>query len=389
MKTTILLFTFILGGFLVYSQDSDTTKIKIGDTKIIIIDKNADLQTQKDKTEQAKKEFEKMLEEKQKAFEEQEKMLEQLEQEFNEQQKNLEKQTEESSRKIEEQKMQELEKKLKETSKKQEELTKEMAALEKGLADLENKVNEDVEDAEDEDWDNDKFDWKWDKDWPKDWDNMSPFGRKKKFRGHWAGFELGLNNYMNPDNQFTLSNDDRGFELNAGGSWMFALNFLEFNIPFGKHAGLVTGVGTSWNNYKFRNNVNVYEDENGQMVALPETVKSYNRNSLHSWNFNFPLILELQVPSGKGSSGVYLGFGVVGTAKVSSWGNIEYILDGVKYEERRKSDFLQNSFRYGLTARLGLKYLRLFANYDLVPLFQKDRGPELYPVSVGVSLISF
>jgi hypothetical protein len=81
--------------------------------------------------------------------------------------------------------------------------------------------------------------------------------------------------------------------------------------------------------------------------------------------------------------------GVYGTATVSSWGTTKYQLDGVKYEERRKSDFQINNLRYGLTARLGLKYLRFFANYDLVSLFQKDRGPELYPVSMGITLISF
>ena len=48
-----------------------------------------------------------------------------------------------------------------------------------------------------------------------------------------------------------------------------------------------------------------------------------------------------------------------------------------------------NTFRYGLTARVGLGFIRFYANYDLVPLFQKDRGPELYPVSVGITILSF
>jgi hypothetical protein len=269
-------------------------------------------------------------------------------------------------------------------------LNEEIAALEKGIEDLDKSTDDEFknDDDNDKDWKDKKFDWDFDKDWHGDWDHLSPFGHKDRFRGHWAGIELGLNNYVNSDNQFTLDKADEGFEIDGGRSWVFAINFLEFNIPFGRYAGITTGLGTSWNNYSFRNNVNFYKNDLGVMVASPDSLKSYDRNSIHTWNFTIPLMLEFQVPS-KNSSGVYLGFGVYGTAKVKSWGTVEYLLDGVKFEEKRKSDFLINNLRYGLTARVGLKYIKLFANYDLVSLFQKDRGPELYPVSIGLMLINF
>ncbi len=394
MKKIVLSIALIFWGLSLFSQESDTTKLKIGDTKIIIIDKNKDYNSQKEKSDQARKEFEELLLEKEKSMKEQEALLEKSKEEFEKQKQLLELQEDELLKQEQEKKLQALENQIEENNKKTEELQKEIDALEKGIENLDFDSDEDFDkeienEDEDSDWDDDKFDWKFDKDWSNDWDNLSPFGHKKKFRGHWAGFELGLNNYMNKDQSFTLDEPDRGFELDAGSSWMFAINFLEFNIPFARSVGLVTGLGTSWNNYHFRDNVNIADDGLGVITAVLEAEKAYTKNTLNSWNFNLPLILEFQVPSRKRSSGVYLGVGVVGTAKLSSWGKLEYKLDGVKYEERRKSDFLQNTFRYGLTARLGLKYFRLFANYDLVPLFQKDRGPELYPVSVGISLLSF
>jgi hypothetical protein len=388
MKKIILSVALLVIFWGLYAQEGDTTKLRIGDTKIIIIDKNKDENSQFEKKEEARQAFEKMLLEKTTEIELEQQNIEKLQQEIENHQNKLNSLTDEALRKKEEHSMQQLEKEMAQSEKKLQEIEKEIAAIEKGLDNLNDAVD-DFEKEDDEEWSKDKFDWQFEKDWPKNWDNMSPFGRKKKFRGHWAGFEVGLNNYVNAEHQFTFGDDLVGFELDGGRSWVFSLNFMELNLPFGRYAGITTGLGTSWNNYAFRNNVNFLKNEAGSMVATNEAVRSYNRNSIHTWNFTIPFILEIQIPSGGKSSGIYMGFGAYGTAKVSSWGNLEYQLDGVKYQERRKSDFLMNNLRYGLTARLGLKYIRLFANYDMVPLFQKDRGPELFPVSIGLMLLSF
>lgn len=387
MKTVILFLALLIGSTGLLAQEKDTTKIKIGDTKIIIIDKNKDPKENEEKIQKAKEEFEKLLAEKEKGVEQTQKEIEELNAQLEKQQKELEMQQDENLKKEKELKIQELNRELTESTKKIEDLGKEIDAIQKGIKDIEDDDFA-ADDENDKDWKDKKFDWDFDEDWHGDWDNMAPFGKKGKFKGHWAGFELGLNSYVGPDRKLTLDSANVGFELDGGRSWVFAINFLEFNLPFGKYAGITTGLGTSWNNYSFRNNVNFYQDTTGVMVATREDIRSYNRNSIHTWNFTVPLIFELQIPS-KNGPGVFLGLGVYGTAKVSSWGTVEYQLDGVKYDENRKSDFLINNLRYGLTARLGLKYLRVFANYDLVPLFQKDRGPELYPVSVGIMLVSF
>jgi len=382
MKKIILSLFVIFWGLNTYAQENDTTKIKLGDTKIIIIekDKNKEFKTKEEKLEKGKEEFEKMQKEKQAQLDEQQKQLDEMKKMLDEQKDEEEKQK--------------LEKELQKNETNVEELAKELEALEKGIEDIERELEGD------NDWDNDddeeskmdrknKYDWDFEDEWPSDWDNLSPFGKDKKFRGHWAGFELGLNNYVNKDFSIALDPADQNFELSDGSSWVFALNFLEFNIPFGQNAGLVTGMGTSWNNYHFRNNVNIYENVDGIMVAEPELQNSYYKNTLNMWSFSMPLILEFQIPVANKKPGVFIGLGVVGSAKVTSSGKIEYTSEGIRYEEKRKSDFLINTFRYGLTARIGFKYLKLFANYDLVPLFEKDRGPELYPVSIGLTLLSF
>jgi len=42
-----------------------------------------------------------------------------------------------------------------------------------------------------------------------------------------------------------------------------------------------------------------------------------------------------------------------------------------------------------LAVRAGYKFIKIYANYGMVPLFTKNGGPELYPFNVGLILFSF
>jgi len=44
------------------------------------------------------------------------------------------------------------------------------------------------------------------------------------------------------------------------------------------------------------------------------------------------------------------------------------------------------SIRYGLTARIGWKWIQVYGYYSLSKLFKKDKGPDMYPISVGLTI---
>ncbi|MCF6242372.1 MAG: hypothetical protein L3J74_13615 [Bacteroidales bacterium] len=370
MKKVFTTFILILFFTISWGQN-DTTIIHFGDKKIIIIEKDKkELNTQKEKLQQGKAEFETMLEELEKQKLQNEKELE-----------RLQKQLEETS---DEEVLKQLEESLKKQEQALENLEKQQKALRKGIEDIENELNNSEDDF-------DKFDWNDDeKEIPEDnhdeWEfnyDFNPFKNTKNFNGHWAGFEIGLNNWVNKDQKFTLD-PYQDFELTPEKSWVFTLNFMEFNIPFGKRNGLVTGMGSTWNLYHFRNNVNITENAEGIIVAEPVTNYELSKNNLNLWYFNVPLLYEFQIPV-KNSSGIHVGFGVVGSLKLSS----KYVQKYNGSKQKDKSDFQIPGFKYGLTFRLGYKYINLFANYDVTPLFKENRGPELYPVSVGLVLLPF
>jgi len=47
------------------------------------------------------------------------------------------------------------------------------------------------------------------------------------------------------------------------------------------------------------------------------------------------------------------------------------------------------TLRYGATVRLGWHWINLYGYYSLSNVFEKDKGPELYPISVGISIYPF
>lgn len=208
--------------------------------------------------------------------------------------------------------------------------------------------------------------------------------KKKKFRPHYAGFEIGLNNFLNADNTLHTGTF---MNLNTAKSWNYNLNFLEYGIGLGtSYVGLVTGMGVEWSNYVFDGNNSILE-EDGDIFERPAPVyNGVTKSKLAMTYLNAPLLLEFQIPAGK--KRVHISAGVTGGVKIGSRTKIKY-QDGGRQKEVRKDDFSLAPFRYGATVRVGYRAINLFANYYFSPLFGETATPELYPFSVGLNLVSF
>ncbi|MCD4695204.1 MAG: PorT family protein [Bacteroidales bacterium] len=67
------------------------------------------------------------------------------------------------------------------------------------------------------------------------------------------------------------------------------------------------------------------------------------------------------------------------------------IIDNMANEvitKKAKIKFVEKN-RYGFTGRIGYKWLNLWGYYQLSSLFVKGSGPEMYPISVGITIIPF
>lgn len=215
--------------------------------------------------------------------------------------------------------------------------------------------------------------------------------RKKpdRFRGHWSGFELGLNNWVDQGGNLAGTKTEHRFlDLNTAKSWEFDLNIMQYSLPFAKPVGLVTGMGLKWNNYWFDGNNSIMKDPvSGVIVPMyPAANVSYSKTKLNTFYLTVPLLFEFQFgPKKKG----FISVGVIGDLKLSSKTRLKYYEGGSKQKEKVKDDFNLSPLRYHITARAGYKFVKIFANLSMVPVFKTDMGPELYPITIGLTLINF
>ncbi len=207
-----------------------------------------------------------------------------------------------------------------------------------------------------------------------------------RFKGHWAGFEWGINNFMDED--FTLSREgDASFmDLNTGRSWDVNLNFAQFSLGFGSsYIGAVTGLGIEFNNYYFDNS-NSIDEVDDQVVSRPLEPSNLSKSKLTTSFLTIPLLIEGQFPNTSRDRRVFISAGIVTGLKLGSHTKVVYKNDDGKDKSKDKDDFNINPFRYGLTARLGYGCINVFADYYISTMFIKDKGPELHPFSMGLAL---
>ena len=207
----------------------------------------------------------------------------------------------------------------------------------------------------------------------------------EKFRGHWTGIELGINNFLDDDLTLSREGDASYMDLNTGRSTAVNLNFAQFSLGFGSsYIGVVTGMGIEFNNYFFDNNNTIAEIDD-QVVGVPLDGENLAKSKLTTTFLRVPLFLEGQFPRTNRGRRVFISAGLVGGFKLGSHTKVVFDNDG-KDKSKDKDDFNINPFRYGLTARMGYGCIAVYSDYYFTPMFVRDKGPELHPFNVGLAL---
>ncbi len=213
----------------------------------------------------------------------------------------------------------------------------------------------------------------------------------KKFKGHFAGFSFGFTTYLDKDKSQNLSKDVNYMDLNTSESWNISLNMFDYGIPVYKdNFGFVTGLGIEWHNYHFDEKITLSKDEENNIIGNIDDDKNFDKNKLVIGYLNVPLTLEVQFPRSKPrKKRIYISGGVYGRVKILSYTQQEYKKDGESYEDKVRSDFNLRALQYGFTARIGYRFIKLFANYNANTLFESNKGPELYPFTIGITLLDW
>lgn len=213
---------------------------------------------------------------------------------------------------------------------------------------------------------------------------------KRIRKQNWAGVDLFQNGFLTPDNSLTLPAFQDYMSLNYGlRNLGWNLNLIEKDFRFARgHVQIVTGLGFSFNSYALKNKTRLNADTSYTVSYPYDQSIDYKKNKLRESFVTIPLLLELNT-SRRNSRNFHIAAGVIGGLKLGSSTKQIITVDNHTYKTVRKDDYNLYPFKLDATVRVGYGPLTLFATYALTPLFEKGKGPSLYPFTVGVRIIPF
>jgi hypothetical protein len=208
---------------------------------------------------------------------------------------------------------------------------------------------------------------------------------------HWGGIDLGVNLLLNKNGGTTMDSAAQWLNLDYGRSLSWRINLIEEKIRIYKdYVGIIVGAGLTYNSYGLKNNVRLETIDSSAIYAItvPDTLIDYSKNKLRASYINVPLMLEFNTSDDNDKS-FHIAAGVIGGWKMGSITKQKWEDGDDKNELRRKADYNLTPFTLDATARIGYRNFTVFATYGLTSLFEKNKGPEVYPMTVGLQIIPF
>ncbi len=219
---------------------------------------------------------------------------------------------------------------------------------------------------------------------------------KKEFI-HWGGFDLGVSMLTTIDNKFKLSDEvdttqmNTFLDLNYSKSLFFSLNLMEKNFRLYKnYVNLVTGLGVEWNSYNFKKNITLNADASyisaSNTVVAPDSIK-YSKNKLRATYLKVPLLIELNTNNSNPKRSFHISGGLEFAYKIASSTKQKYEINGYDFKSKRRDDYHLADFKYASVVRVGYgDFFTVFANYGLSDLFESNKGPDVFPLSAGITI---
>ena len=131
----------------------------------------------------------------------------------------------------------------------------------------------------------------------------------------------------------------------------------------------------------------LYDDKMDDGIIYPITIEenNYKKSKLTASYLTLPLMLEFQFPVNDNTNTMFLSAGMVGALNLGSHTKVK----NDHSKDKDHGSFNINPFKYSAIARIGLRDISFYATYSFSSLFKEDKGPELFPFTIGISLVNF
>lgn len=206
--------------------------------------------------------------------------------------------------------------------------------------------------------------------------------RKDKGMNRFFAVQLGLNTLITEN--ILSAYPSNQYDLNPLGSRYIGFSFGQRpTLIRGKSARLSIQYGLElfWNNFMFENNVTVLKGPT--QVVVSDISGNVQKSKLTICNLQLPVVPRLSFYNGSGRKIFHVGVGGYVGYRIDSYTKVKYSNSD---RDREHSSFYLNNLRYGLVGHLGILKTNLFVKYDLNPVFQEGKGPDVRTLSFGISL---
>ena len=161
--------------------------------------------------------------------------------------------------------------------------------------------------------------------------------------------------------------------------------FGMYNYPFGESDfSVAIGVGTGFHNMYTKGWIEDIKADTISFVSIPDSI-DYKRYKLGLSYIDIPLEFRFKTEK-KFRMAIGAKFGFLVDAKTKYKGNRS---DGELVTLKEKQVENIQRFRFGPTFRIGYDWFNVYVYYQVTKVFEPGRGPESYPLSIGITLLPF
>lgn len=214
---------------------------------------------------------------------------------------------------------------------------------------------------------------------------------KKQELTHFAGIDVGFCQLIDEDGSLSRDTATEWLSLRSNQSLTWRFNLLEHKFRiYRDYVGIFTGFAISYNSFGLSNNIDLFESEDlGISATFSDiTTRKYTKNKLRTTILQVPIMLEINTRADI-KNNFSLAVGAIGGWVTSTITKQKWENDLGRFTSRKKDGFLVNPYTIDLSARIGYKKSALFFTYSLTPLFSKNKGDQVYPITFGIQLIQF
>jgi len=193
-------------------------------------------------------------------------------------------------------------------------------------------------------------------------------------------FDLGLGFFT--DIWMDMPENTKARTINQG----FLINLM-YNHRIGDGGvSMAIGIGTSFHNLYSNTFIPNIKADSISFERIGDSI-DYKRSKLQTSYFDIPFEFRYRSKNGfRMAFGFKVGF--LYDSKVKYVGE-RLSDDGVEVKWKNKGVKQLETVQYGPTIRFGYKWVNVFGYFALSKLFKEDRGPQTYPITVGIALIPY